>query len=111
MAIKPEDMELVVKMIRGEIKAFAKNADAIVMSELAELAQAMDASSVNIAKLQAQITALKEVLIQKGLVSRQALFEKENEALEKIQESIRAAQKVKPQSEAGASKVPTGVGG
>lgn len=85
--IKPEDQKLIMGMIREEIKAFAKNADSVLMEELGECKQALDGANKNIFKLQAQLTALKLILFEKGIVGRDALYDKEMTAFEDLVKS------------------------
>lgn len=93
MAIKPEDSKLIMGMIREEIKSFAKNADSVLMAELDECKQALDGANKNIFKLQAQVTAMKEMMFERGLVAREALYEKELSSFNALVKTSRDSQK------------------
>lgn len=90
--MKTEDTKVVLGLIREEIKAFAKNADAVILEEMFQCKQALDGANKNIFKLQAQLTAVKTMLCQRGLLPREALYEEENKALEDLIKTTRKAE-------------------
>ncbi len=80
-----DDIELVKRLVRAEFKELVEVLDEVSATNLKAVGKTTDFNTHNIMKLQAQITAIKESLIEKGIVSRQRLNERENEALEKIE--------------------------
>lgn len=87
-----DDIETVKRIVRAEFKDLVEVLDEVSLSNLKTLGKTTDANTRNIFKLQAQITALKDMLLEKGVVARQRLFEKENETLGKLAKMAEPAQ-------------------
>lgn len=96
MALKPEDVKLVMGMVKAEVAQFAKRADQELTGELLECKQALDGANKNIFKLQAQLTGMKEMLVERGLVAREALYDKEQDAFVAL---VKSTQKVRALAE------------
>lgn len=96
--MKQEDIGTVQRLIAAELKNFSKIVDSEIGSQLEDLAKALDGANKNIFKLQAQATALKELLVQRGIISRENFNEESASQLEAL---IKLSHESKANSEAG----------
>ena len=89
-ALSVDDIEFVKRIIRSEMKDLVDAVDETSIANLKRIGQVTDRNSYNILKLQAQVTALKEVLIGKGAVGRQNLQEREERELGRLEAQVKA---------------------
>lgn len=83
------DIEMVKKIVRDEIKDLVDISDEVSAQNFNQMATRVNMLIDNINKLQAQVTAIKDALTSKGLVARDTLISRENEALEKLNRASR----------------------
>lgn len=79
MALNQKDTELINKLVEEGVKdglrRFAKKADELVQQELLQVKQALNGANRNILKLQAQLSAQRDVLLGAGTCSKANLDE------------------------------------
>jgi hypothetical protein len=96
-ALSLDNIELIKRIVRNECKELAEAVDETSLGNLKLIGTVTDRNSYNIMKLQAQITALKDSLCGKGVVSRGNLTAREEAALAKIENQVKAmAEKGQP---------------
>ncbi len=83
-SLTADDMALIKRYIKDELSTVVDAFDETAMQNFHKVGKTCDGNTRNIFKLQAQMTALKEILIDKGLISRDALFERERRELDRL---------------------------
>lgn len=91
--ISDKDMQIIRNVVKAEIGAFGKDMEDAVNGELSEARDSISGAHKNILKLQAQLSAMREILIEKGLVSREAYNEASTQQLIKLDEAIKDARR------------------
>lgn len=67
--MKNEDLQLVSRLVDEGLRKFAANADQFMSAEMGQVKQALDGANKNVLKLQAQVTALRSILVERGVIS------------------------------------------
>lgn len=80
-----DELDLVKIACRRELENILGAMDEVNLSNLREFAKTADANIKNIMRLQAQVTALKDCLVERGVITRDRIVTKENEALARLE--------------------------
>ena len=80
-----DELEMIKRVVRAEVAELAEDFDNVQLTNLKTVSKCVDRNTHNVMKLQAQVTALKELLIASEVVSRQRLYEREKAELVRIE--------------------------
>lgn len=78
------DVGVIKKIVQAELKEFGRTVDGEFNPNFEEIKNALDGANKNIFKLQAQVTALKKLLIERGIIAEETFNVASGEALEAL---------------------------